>query len=198
MSMGWVRTKARGALGVASIVTLMLALSGCRGHRPASGLSEAAMQVGGVDTPEASAQKVAGAGIAIVSECEKVPFANASKGLIVAEPGLHEDVFDLRDRASYRAAPFGLNETLRLEALLQRESGTHEHSGYSAQQADCIDQFVARLQALTEPLVESDAVQKQLDLSAFDKASSEAEQEAEQQSEQERKAMERTGRTSRN
>jgi len=141
---------------------------------------------------------VASAGVAIISECARVSFANVKEGLIVAEPGLHEDLFDLRDRASYRAVPFGLNETLRLEELLQRESATPEHPDYSAEQAKCIDQFLAHLRALTEPLVEADAEQKQLDLSAFDKASREAEQEAEQQSEQEQKAMEHSGSTNRN
>ena len=192
------RTKARSAWGIASILALTIAASGCRARRQDSGVSEATIGAGRVDTPEASAKKVASAGVAIISECARVSFANVKEGLIVAEPGLHEDLFDLRDRASYRAVPFGLNETLRLEELLQRESATPEHPDYSAEQAKCIDQFVAHLRALTEPLVEADAEQKQLDLSAFDKASREAEQEAEQQSEQEQKAMEHSGSTNRN
>lgn len=192
------RTKTRSAWGVASILAMTIAVSGCRARRPDSGASEAAIGAGRVDTPEASAKKVANAGYAIVSECAKVSFASASKGLIVAEPGLHEDVLDLRDRESYRAVPFGLNEALRLEALLQKESRAPNYTGYSAQQTACIDQFVAHLQSLTSPLVESDAEQKQLDLSAFDKASREAEQEAEQQSEQEQKAIEHSGPASHN
>lgn len=179
----------RSAWAIASIIALMLAVSGCRSHRTDPAPSQAANPTERVDTPQASAEKVASAGVAIVSECAKVSFDNASEGLIVAAPGLHEDVFDLRDRLSYRTVPFRLDEALRLEALLRKESSPQGRLPSSPQQTACIDQFVAQLQSLTDPLVEADAEQKQLDVSAFDKASREAEQETERQTEQEQKAM---------
>ena len=46
----------------------------------------------------------------------------AKKGLIVSETGMHEDVFTLRDRVSYGAIGYGLNEALRLESLLRGEA----------------------------------------------------------------------------
>lgn len=133
------------------------------------------------ENPQASAEKVAAAGVAIVKACGKVSFANASKGLIVSETGLHEDVFDLRDRVSYRPVSFSLNEAQRLEALLQGETEKPGHTDYSAEQTACIGQFVDHFHALTEPLVQDDVEQRQLDVSAFDKASKDAEQETEQE-----------------
>ena len=165
-------------------ITGLAITAGCRSHR-----SDAAIQAGKADTPQASAKKLANAGVAIVSACAKEPFTNASQGLIAAEPGLHEDVLDLRDRATYRAVPFGLNETERLQALLLKEAGAATHPAYPAEQAACIQQFAAHLQSLTGPLVQADEVQKQLDISAFDKASKEAEQQTEEQTEQEEKAI---------
>lgn len=173
--------KARSAWIAAFIVGLMLSVSGCRARKPDGTLSEAAIQAGRVDTPAASAKKVAGAGIAIVSDCAKEPFANARSGIVVAETGLNEDVFDLRDRTTYRAVPFGLNEALRLQDLLLKEIDVPGHARYPAQQVACIQQFAAHFKSLTDPLVESDAEQKQLDVSAFYKASKEAEQETYQE-----------------
>lgn len=176
--------------GKARILLASLALSGltiatgCHSHTPDSGLSNPAVQAGRVDTPQASATKVANAGVAIVSACAKEPYSNASQGLIAAEPGLHEDVLDLRDRATLRAVPFGLNETERLQSLLLKEN-----TAYSDAQAACIQQFAAHLQDLTGPLIESDKEQKQLDISAFDKASKEADQQTEEQTQQEEKAI---------
>ena len=75
------------------------------------------------DVAEASAKKVGGAAAAIAAACAKEPYANASNGLIVAETGLHEDVFDLRDRVSYQAVPFGLGEAQRLERAFAEGRG---------------------------------------------------------------------------
>ena len=47
---------------------------------------------------------------AIVAECEKQSYETASKGVIVSETGLHEDVFVLRDRVSYAGVGYGLDE----------------------------------------------------------------------------------------
>lgn len=170
---------------LATLGMLVLAIAaGCRSNTP-----NAVIPSGRVDTPEASAKKVAAAGYAIVSACAKEPFSNASQGLIAAEPGLHEDVLDLRDRATYRAVPFGLSETERLQELLLKESTAATHPAYPAEQASCIQQFADHLQSLTEPLIQADQVQKQLDVSAFDKASKEAAQQTEDQTEQEEKAI---------
>lgn len=171
----------RTEVAIVLVMGLLIPIGGCHASAPDRGSSEPAMQAGRVDTAQASTKKIATAGVAIVSACAKVPFANAGKGLIVAETGLHEDVFDLRDRASYQAVPFGLYEAQRLETLLQKEAGAPGHSQYPAEQADCIRQFADHLQTLTDPLVEADTEQKQLDLSAFNKASKEAAQETEQE-----------------
>ena len=57
------------------------------------------------------------------------PIETASKGLIVSETGLHEDVFMLRDRVSYGAIGYGLDEALRLESLLRAEAKVARASG---------------------------------------------------------------------
>jgi hypothetical protein len=152
-----------------------LMLAGCRAKGRGAGPSELMAQTQS-DVAEASAEKVGGAAAAIASACAKEPYENARIGLIVAETGLHEDVFDLRDRVSYKAVPFGLGEAQRLEVLLQK-AGT----GLPAEQAACIAAFAGHLKTLTDPLVEADTVQRQLDLSAFNNASKEADQETEQE-----------------
>ena len=68
----------------------------------------------------------------------------------------------------------------RLGALL-RKAGAGEQASYPAKQVECIREFAIHLQTLIDPLVEADAVQKELDVSAFDMASKEAEHEAEQE-----------------
>ncbi|MEO6983578.1 MAG: hypothetical protein ABI072_10750 [Edaphobacter sp.] len=154
--------------------------AGCRGKQPAmrTGFSEPMTEGGQMDAAALSAKKVGGAAQTIVGACAKQPYENASRGLIVAETGLREDVFDLRDRLSYQAVPFGLGEAQRLEALLRMES---RGATRTASATDCIGKFADHLQTLTDPLVEAEAVQKQLDVSAFDNASKEAEREAEQE-----------------
>ena len=160
-------------------------LAGChsKGQNTGSGASEMMAQAQ-TEGSAASAKKVGGAAAAIAEACAKVPYENARKGLIVAETGLHEDVFELRDRVSYQTIPFGLSEAERLSALL-RKTGAGGDAHYPAQQAGCIREFAVHFQTLIDPLVEADAVQKQLDVSAFDSAS----KEAEHQAEQEEKAM---------
>lgn len=174
---------------LAALAAICLAATGCRSHRPEIQLSDAAIEAGHVDTPQASAQKIAGAGVSIISACATQPYDNASTGLIVDEPGLHEDVLDLRDRKTLRAVPFGLGETERLTSLLEKETSIAGHPAYPAEQIACIQQFASHLRSLTQPLVEADEEQKQLDVSAFDKAAKEAEQETEEQTQQEEKAI---------
>lgn len=174
---------------IAAFAAICLAATGCRSPRHEVQLSDAAIEAGRVDTPQASAQKVANAGVAIVSACATQPYDNASKGLIVGEPGLDEDVLDLRDRNSLRAIPFGLGEIERLTSLLEKETSIVGHPAYPAQQIACIQQFSLHLRDLTQPLVQANEVQKQLDVSAFNKAAKEAQQETEEQTQQEEKAI---------
>ncbi len=175
---------------LASVTTLcIMNATGCRYHSHEVRLSDAAIEAGRVDTPQASAKKIADAGVAIVSACAIEPYDNASKGLIVDEPGLDEDVLDLRDRNSLRTIPFGLGETERLASLLEKETSIAGHPSYPAEQIACIQQFVSHLHSLTQPLIQANEVQKQLDASAFDKAAKEAEQETEEQTQQEEKAL---------
>ncbi|GGA62222.1 hypothetical protein GCM10011507_12180 [Edaphobacter acidisoli] len=174
---------------IASLAIACLAVTaGCHSHLHHIQLSDAAIEAGRVDTPQASAKKIAGAGISVISACATQPYDNASKGIIVDEPGLHEDVLDLRDQKSFRAVPFGLSEARRLESLLEKETSLAGHP-YPAEQIACIQQFASHLRDLTQPLVEADDEQKQLDVSAFDKASKEAEQETDEQTQQEEKAI---------
>jgi hypothetical protein len=111
---------------------------------------------------------------AIAAECAHESYANASKGLIVEETGLHEDVFALRDRVSFAPDAYGMDEALRLETLLRQEARI---PGHSAQQADCIDEFAEHLESLTDALAQSDKLQKELDLSAFNNARKQAEEQ---------------------
>jgi len=112
---------------------------------------------------------------AIVTECEKQSYETASKGLIVSETGLHEDVFALRDRVSYVGVGYELDEAQRLEDLLRAESRV---AGHPADQANCIEAFAEHLEALSDPLVEADERRKELDASAFTDAAKEAQEQA--------------------
>jgi hypothetical protein len=108
---------------------------------------------------------------AILAECDKQSYETARKGLIVSETGFHEDVFALRDRLSYAGDGYNLDEALRLEALLQTEAKV---AGLRKEQVSCIEEFAAHLGSLTEPLVEADERQKELDASAFRDSTKEA------------------------
>lgn len=126
---------------------------------------------------------------AITEECGKQTYANASKGLIVSETGLHEDVFALRDRISYGADGYGLDEALQLESLLHEEA---EAAGFPKEQAKCVLEFAEHLETLTDPIIEADVRQKELDVSAFDRASKEAEEAKEKLREIEKSADPKT------
>ena len=112
---------------------------------------------------------------AIVLECEKQSYETARKGLIASETGLHEDVFVLRDRVSYAAVGYGLDEAEKLEELLRAEA---KAGGHPAAQADCIEAFAEHLETLSDPLVEADQRRKELDASALSDAAKEAEEKA--------------------
>jgi hypothetical protein len=110
----------------------------------------------------------------IVTECEKQSYETARKGLIVSQTGLHEDVFALRDRVSYAGIGYGLDEALRLETLLRAEA----NAGHSKEQAGCIEEFADHFERLSDPLVEADKRQRELDASAFRDATKEADAQA--------------------
>ncbi len=112
---------------------------------------------------------------AIVTQCEKQSYETASKGLIVSEIGLHEDVFVLRDRVSYAAVGYGLDEAQRLEELLRAEA---KGAGHPSEQANCIEAFAEHLETVSDPLVEADQRRRELDASAFDDAAKEAQEQA--------------------
>jgi hypothetical protein len=111
----------------------------------------------------------------ILTECEKQSYETASKGLIVSETSLHEDVFTLRDRVSYGAIGYELDEALRLEALLQRETKAETHS---PEQTECIQKFAEHLESVSDPLVEADQRLKELDVSAFNDSAKKAQEQA--------------------
>jgi hypothetical protein len=114
----------------------------------------------------------------ITAECAHESYANASKGLIVGEAGLHEDVFALRDRDSLEANAYQLREAQRLEIMLRAEAMA---AGHSAEQADCIDEFAEHLEGLTDALVERDQMRKEMDVSAYNDAKKQAERQLEEQ-----------------
>jgi len=112
----------------------------------------------------------------IVTECAHETYANAAKGLIVGETGLHEDVFALRDRDSLAANAYDLDEALRLEQMLHAEINGPPHP---EEQAQCIGEFVAHLEVLTDALIQADKAQKELDVSAFNDSRKQAEEQLE-------------------
>jgi len=116
--------------------------------------------------------------VEITDECAKQSFQTAKKGLIVSETGMHEDVFTLRDRVSFGAIGYGLDEALRLESLLRAEAKV---GGHSPEQAACIQEFAEHLESVSDPLIERDERLKELDASAFKNSTKEAEEEAERQ-----------------
>jgi hypothetical protein len=88
---------------------------------------------------------------------------------------LHEDVFALRDRVSYGAIGYSLDEAIRLEALLQADA---KAAGLPAEQARCLQSFGEHLETLSDPLVEAEKRLKELDVSAFNDAAKEAQAQA--------------------
>jgi hypothetical protein len=111
----------------------------------------------------------------IAEECAKQSYETASKGLIVSETGLHEDVFVLRDLVSYDGIGYRLDEAQRLEGLLEEES---RGAGHPPEQGDCIQEFAEHLEGLSDPLVEADERRKELDVSAFKDSAKEAQAQA--------------------
>jgi hypothetical protein len=159
-------------------MVLLLLVAGCRAGQQSGEatllerLSRAGHSRITAPKPGELAEKGKGA---IVTECEKQSYETASKGLIVSETGLHEDVFALRDRVSYAGAGYGLDEAQRLEDLLRAEARVASHP---AEQANCIEAFAEHLETLSDPLVEADERLRELDASAFTDAAKEAQEQA--------------------
>ena len=157
-----------------SLMGLLILVAGCRGGDAT--LLERISRVGHSKVAAPKPGELAEKGkAAIVTECEKQSYETASKGLIVSEIGLHEDVFVLRDRISYAGVGYGLDEAQRLEELLRAEARV---AGRPAEQANCIEAFAEHLETLSDPLVEADERLKELDASAFSDATKEAQEQA--------------------
>ena len=173
----WESQTRRGVL--LSVMGLMVIVAGCHGAQKTSNGSLLGRigRMGRSTNMAPRPGELAEQGrAAITEECGKQSYETAKKGLLVSETGLHEDVFVLRDRVTYAGIGYGLDEALRLESLLEAEVKV---GGYPADQASCIAKFAAQLETVSDPLVEEDARQKELDASAFSDSEQKAEQEAE-------------------
>jgi hypothetical protein len=155
----------------------LLLVGGC--HASGSGdtsilerIAHAARSKAGVAQPGELAEK---GRAAITEECAKQSYQTASKGLIVSETGLHEDVFALRDRVSYGEDAYRLDDALQLESLLHVEA---DGLGHPTEQTECVQEFADHLETLTDPLIEADERQRELDLSAFKDSAKEAQEQA--------------------
>jgi len=158
----------------------VLLIAGCRPHETSDRTLLARLSRAGhlkVEPPKPG--ELAEKGRAeITDECAKQSYETASKGLIVSEIGLHEDVFMLRDRVTYGAIGYSLDEALTLESMLRAEISSLTHP---AEQTECIRHFAEHLESLSDPLVEADERLKELDASAFKDASKETERQTEEQ-----------------
>jgi hypothetical protein len=164
-----------------SVLGVLVLGAGCHARRPGDDptLLERISRAGhsNVAPPKPGALAERGR-VEITDECAKQSYETARKGLIVSETGLHEDVFTLRDRVSYGAIGYDLDEALRLEAVLRAEAKIGEHS---TEQADCIQEFAEHLETVSDQLVEADERMKELDASAFQDSAKEAEEQAQKQ-----------------
>lgn len=159
-----------------SVMGVLIFAVGCHARQSGTELLERIARAGSRTTAPKPGELAEEGRAAITDECAKQSYETARKGLIVSETGMHEDVFVLRDRVSYRGVGYGLDEAQRLEGLLKVEAKV---VGRPAEQADCIQEFEEHLEALSDPLVEADVRQKELDVSAFQDAAKEAQEQAE-------------------
>jgi hypothetical protein len=160
-----------------SVGGLLLLVAGCHAGRPSGDATvlERISRVGHRRITLKPGELAEKGKAAIVTECEKQSYESASKGLIVSEIGLHEDVFVLRDRVSYAGVGYDLDEAQRLEDLLRAEARV---AGHPAEQANCVEAFAEHLETLSDPLVEADERLKELDASAFNDAARDAQEQA--------------------
>lgn len=153
---------------------MLLLIGGCHARSGDSTLLERIARIGRSKTESQPGVLAEKGRAAIIEECAKQNYSMASKGLIVSETALHEDVFALRDRVSYGEDAYGLDEALRLEALLHAEV---DGPGHPTGQAECIREFAEHLESLTDPIIEADARQKELDITAFKDSAKEAQEQ---------------------
>jgi hypothetical protein len=160
-----------------SSMGLLILVAGCRAGQQSgdASLLERISRVGHSRVAPRPGELAEKGKATIVAECEKQSYETARKGLIMSETGLREDVFALRDRFSYTAAGYGLDEAQRLEDLLRAEA---KAAGHPAEQANCIEAFAEHLETLSDPLVEADERRKELDASAFTDTAKEAQEQA--------------------
>jgi hypothetical protein len=165
-----------------SVMGVLILLTGCHSRKQSGDptlLERISSRVGRYNVAAPKPGELAERGRSeITLECEKQSYENAKKGLIVSETGLHEDVFTLRDRVSFGAIGYGLDEAMRLEALLRTEA---KAAGHPAEQAECIQEFAEHLESVSDPLVEADERLKELDASAFEDSTKAAHEQAERQ-----------------
>jgi len=159
------------AMGV--VLALLIAVSGCH-SRATHQTFESSRR-----SPASPAKLAEDGRAAIVAICAKESFVAARPGLIVAEAGLREDVFLLRDRDSYQPVPYGLDEAQKLEMLLRVDA---EISGHTEEQAECIRQFAKHLESLTEPLAEAARRDREIDSSAFSQSDKQVQDDLERES----------------
>ena len=166
----------------AGLLTTGLAMTvlGCHGKRQAPVTEQT--HITGAKTPAELADKAASV---IAAVCTRQSYETASVGLIAGETGLREDVFGLRDPASYKVVPYRLRATVRLEELLREGA---EAAGRPSEQAECMRMFADHLKGLTDPLVETAKDEKEVDALAFKDADQDAQQEVEME-EQEMKKL---------
>lgn len=171
----WIRrTAGRGVW----TICLVLLVAGCRTRKSGDRSLLERLESAGHRQASPKPGELAEKGRAeITDECAKQSFETASKGLIVSEIGLHEDVFMLRDLVSYGSIGYSLDEALRLESMLRAEVGRQTRP---AEQAACIERFAEHLEALSDPLVEGDQRLKELDATAFKDAAKEADRQTEE------------------
>lgn len=170
----WIRGWGRGpACRGASVIGLLILVVGCHSGQQTvldrisgAGHSNAARSAGLAEKGEAE----------ITAECAGQNYKNAVKEIIVSETGLHEDVFALRDRVSHGEIAYGLDDALTLESLLEADA---KQVGGSSEKTGCLQQFLEHLEALSDPLLDGDEKQKELDASAFQDSAKEAEEQAE-------------------
>ncbi len=158
------------------MVALLMLLTGCHSGRRVqdSQLYARLSRIGHRHSGTGRDELAKSGAAAVVTQCGKATFANVREGLIVGQTGLHEDVFEMRDPISFHTVWYGLDDTLQMEEMLGAEARV---GGHSEAQAECIRSFAEHLESLTDPIVESDRLQKEIDLSAFSKAAREAQDE---------------------
>ena len=166
MAAGW-----RGLL----LAGMVILIEGCHSGHQSDALLNGLSSLTQAKTARLGPNHLAAEGAAAITEtCGKQSFENVRNGLIVSQTGLHEDIFGMRSRTSYVSMEFSLDDTLRLEDVLQKEL---DQSQQPAAERECVQQFVGYLETLTDPMVEQEKLVKDLDAEAFKDSTREAQEE---------------------